>query len=94
MKNSDARRKQLFHSGCWLFALDIVLYAAAELRTPHIDPTSPEFFIYPFGGFLLTLVAIVLIFFGSGWKRVAALVSALVVAYLWISYIAFQTMVH
>jgi hypothetical protein len=90
----DARRKQLFHSGCWLFALSIALYAAAELRTPHIDPTSPEFFIYLFGGLAMALVASVLLFFGSGWKRIATLAPTLVIAYLWISYIAFQVMLH
>ena len=48
--NRSERRPLLFLLGFALLTVDLLVYAAALLRTPHIDPTSVEFFIYLFGG--------------------------------------------
>ena len=92
--NWTARRKPIFFSGLALFTLDLLLYAAALLRTPRIDPTSTEFFVYFFGGIALNLVALPLSCFGSGWKRTTVLLSSLALAYCWISYIGIEVMKH
>jgi hypothetical protein len=72
----------------------LLLYAAALQRTPHLDPTSVEFFIYLFGGMGINILALAFVCFGTGWKRTTVLLVTLVVAYLWISYIGIEVMKH
>jgi hypothetical protein len=92
--NWSKRRPLLFLSGFALLIVDLLLYAAALLRTPHIDPTSAEFFIYFIGGIAMNIVALTLVCFGSGWRRTTVILVALAVAYLWISYIGIEVMKH
>jgi uncharacterized membrane protein YccF (DUF307 family) len=92
--NWTAHRKPLANTGFVLFAADLLLYGSAISRTPHIDPTSPEFITYYTGGIVLNVLALILASFGSGWKRTTVLLSGLALTYLWISYIGIETMKH
>jgi hypothetical protein len=87
-------RPRLYSLG-WSFLLIASFgYVLASLRTPHIDPTSYEFFSYFFGGALFALAAFLLILLGLGrWRALLTLI-ALIVLYLWFSCIAFQVMLH
>ena len=87
-------RPRLYTLG-WSFLLITSLeYVLASLRTPHIDPTSYEFFLYFFGGVLFALASLLLILLGVGQWRVLLTFAALIALYLWFSYIAFQVMLH
>jgi hypothetical protein len=92
--NRSTLRPLLFISGFGLLTVDSLLYAAALLRTPSIDPTSVEFFIYLFGGIGMNVVALAFACFGTGWRRITFLLVGLAVAYLWISYIGIEVMKH
>ena len=92
--NWTVRRKLTASAGFALFATDLLLYWSAILRTPHIDPTSAEFFIHFLGGISLNFVALVLASFGVGWKRTTVLLSGVALAYFWISYIGIEVMKH
>jgi hypothetical protein len=92
--NWTAHRKPLANTGFVLFAMDLLLYLSAILRTPHIDPASPEFFTYYTGGIVINVLALILACFGSSWNRTAVLLSGLALTYLWISYIGIETMKH
>ena len=84
----------LFVSGLSLLTVDLLLYASTLLRTPNIDPTSVEWFIYFYGGIGINIVALVFTCFGTGWRRVTVLLVGLVVAYCWISYMGIEIMKH
>lgn len=92
--NWTQHRALIANVGYILFVIDLMSYWSATLRTSHIDPTSIEFFYYYLGGIFINLVELILSCFGSGWKRTIVLLSSLALAYLWISYIAIETMKH
>ncbi|HZL27577.1 MAG TPA: hypothetical protein VFC39_13710 [Acidobacteriaceae bacterium] len=80
--------------GLLLLIADIVLYAVAEVRTPKIDPTSTEFFLYFWGGILLAAISLLLLLFGRGKKRWIPSIAGIVILYLWISYVGLEVMKH
>jgi hypothetical protein len=88
------RRTLLFNSGFALLVVDLLLYAVALLRTPNIDPTSIEWFVYFYGGIGLNIVALIFACFGTGWRRITMSLVGLVIAYLWISYMGIEIMKH
>jgi Ca2+/Na+ antiporter len=87
-------RPKLYTLGCAFLLITSLGYVLASLRTPHIDPTSFEFFAYFFGGAFFAFLGALFCLLGVGRWRPLVVFVTLVVLYLWFSYITFQIMLH
>jgi len=47
-----------------------------------------------YGGLLISLLAIALLLFGKGWRRLLLVIIAVAEVYLWFSWVAFAVMEH
>jgi hypothetical protein len=89
-----ALRQKLYSYGVSILAVDTPIYVLAKVRTPHIDPTGYEFYLYFFGGGLICIVALPLLAIGLGRGQILLLLVDVIGLYLWFSYFTFQVMLH
>jgi hypothetical protein len=87
-------RQKLYKYGVSILAVDALMYVLAGLRTPHIDPTGYEFFLYFFGGGSLCMLALLFLGIGFGRGRTLLVLFGVVGLYFWFSYVTFQVMLH
>jgi hypothetical protein len=83
---------RLFRAGVVALILDASLYLYAWIHIPHLEPLSLQlsvaarFFII---GSAVSLLALVLITFGYGWKRVPLALMCLISLPLWYVFTAY-----
>jgi hypothetical protein len=89
-------RKRVFIVGACFVVLNGALWsiAARSERTWMYAPGWHEGAWWCYGGFLISLLAIALLLFGTGWRRLLLEIIAVAELYLWFSWIAFAVMVH
>ena len=85
-------RLRLFRVGVVTLILDAGLYVYAWVHIQHLEPLSVQLSVaarfFLFGG-AMSLLALVLIAFGYGWKRVPLILICLISLPLWYVFTAY-----
>jgi len=92
MTSFSTWRAWLFKSGCGCLLLSIVLSLTAEFFIPRSSPLHTKLWMllrFADFGWFLDLLAIILILFGTGWKRIPPAILCILSALYWNAVIAY-----